>query len=114
MSINFINQYQSVISDRRQHAGGKQICLLGGFAEATSSTLQMEAMCSSETSVGTQRTKRRHMPEDDTLHNHRCEHLKSYKVITLLTVIFVMSAHTLFRKKGIIILYTLREKSKNL
>jgi hypothetical protein len=39
----------------------------------------MEAVCSSETSVETQRTTRRHIPEDDTLQNHRCENLKSYK-----------------------------------
>jgi hypothetical protein len=30
----------------------------------------MEAICSSETSVETQRTTRRHIPEDDTLHMH--------------------------------------------
>jgi hypothetical protein len=35
--------------------------------------------CSSETSVATQQTTPRHIPEDDTLHNHRCENLKSYK-----------------------------------
>jgi hypothetical protein len=35
----------------------------------------MEAICSSETSVETQRTTRRHIPEDDTLHNHRCVNL---------------------------------------
>jgi hypothetical protein len=29
----------------------------------------MEAICSSETSVDTQRTTRRHIPEDDTLHS---------------------------------------------
>jgi hypothetical protein len=28
--------------------------------------------------VETQRTTRRHIPEDDTLPNHRCENLKSY------------------------------------
>jgi hypothetical protein len=39
----------------------------------------MEALCSSETPVDTQRTTRRYIPEDDTLHNHRCENLKSYK-----------------------------------
>jgi hypothetical protein len=39
----------------------------------------MEAICSSETSVETQRTARSHIPEVDTLHNHRCENLKSYK-----------------------------------
>jgi hypothetical protein len=38
----------------------------------------MEALCSSETSVATQRTTRSQIPEDDTLHNHRRENLKSY------------------------------------
>jgi hypothetical protein len=33
---------------------------------------------SEETSVDTQRTARRYIPEADTLHNHRCENLKSY------------------------------------
>jgi hypothetical protein len=33
----------------------------------------------SATSVDFQRTTRRYIPEDDTLHNHRCENLKSYK-----------------------------------
>jgi hypothetical protein len=42
-------------------------CLLAGFAELISSTLKMEAICSSETSVETQRTTQRHTPEDDTL-----------------------------------------------
>jgi hypothetical protein len=37
------------------------------FAELISSTLKMEAICSFETSVETQRTIRRHIPEDDTL-----------------------------------------------
>jgi hypothetical protein len=50
------------------------------LAEIISSTLKMEAICSSETSVETQHTTRRHIPEDDTLHNHRCENLKSYIV----------------------------------
>jgi hypothetical protein len=45
---------------------------------AYSSTLKMEEKCSSETSVDTQRTTRRYIPEDDTLHNHRCENLESY------------------------------------
>jgi hypothetical protein len=43
-----------------------------------SSALKMEAICSSETSVVTQRTTPSHIPEDDILHNHRCENLKSY------------------------------------
>jgi hypothetical protein len=40
----------------------------------------MEAISSFETSVATQQTTRRHIPEDDTLHNHRCENLKSYNI----------------------------------
>jgi hypothetical protein len=48
------------------------------LAQLIFSTLKMEAICSSETSVGTQRTTRRHIPEDDTLHNRRCGNLKSY------------------------------------
>jgi hypothetical protein len=42
------------------------------------STLKMEAICFSETFVDTQRTTRRYVLEDGTLHNHRCENLKSY------------------------------------
>jgi hypothetical protein len=48
------------------------------FAGLFSSNLKREALGSSETAVATQRTTRRHIPEDDTLHNHRCENLKSY------------------------------------
>jgi hypothetical protein len=39
------------------------------FAEPISSPLKMKAICSSETSVETQRTTRCHIPEDNTLHN---------------------------------------------
>jgi hypothetical protein len=42
-------------------------CLFAGFAEPISSTLKVEAICSSETTVETQRTTRHHIPEDDTL-----------------------------------------------
>jgi hypothetical protein len=42
------------------------------FAEPISSTLKMEAICSSETSVETQRTTWRHIPEDDTLQSIFC------------------------------------------
>jgi hypothetical protein len=42
-------------------------CHLLVLAEIISSTLKMEAICSSETSVATQQTTRRHIPEDDTL-----------------------------------------------
>jgi hypothetical protein len=45
-----------------------------GFAEPVSSTLEMEAIYSSETSVETKRTTRRHIPEDDTLQKSGCTH----------------------------------------
>jgi hypothetical protein len=42
-----------------------------------SGTLKMEAIRSSETSVN-KRPTQRHIPENDILHSHRCESLKSY------------------------------------
>jgi hypothetical protein len=36
-------------------------------------TLKMEAICSSETSFDIQRSTRRYISEDSTLHNHHCE-----------------------------------------
>jgi hypothetical protein len=47
---------------------------------AYSSTLKMKETCSSETLVDFIRTIRRCIPEDRTLHNSRCENLKSYKM----------------------------------
>jgi hypothetical protein len=44
-----------------KQAGGKHL------AEIISATLKMEAKFSSETSVATQQTTPRHIPEDDTL-----------------------------------------------
>jgi hypothetical protein len=43
------------------------------------STLKME-VCSSETSVDFKWATQRYIPEDSTLHNHRCENLKPYKL----------------------------------
>jgi hypothetical protein len=50
---------------------------------AYSSTLKMERIFSSETSVDFQRTTRRYIPEDSTLQNHPCENLKSYTILTV-------------------------------
>jgi hypothetical protein len=44
-----------------------------------SSTPMIEATCSSETSDDFQRPAKRYIPEDTTVHNHRCENLKSYR-----------------------------------
>jgi hypothetical protein len=58
------------------------LCLPSAFTlvscSAYSSTLKMEAIWSSETSVDFQRTTQRYIPEHSTLHNRRCENLKSY------------------------------------
>jgi hypothetical protein len=54
--------------------------LLARWFAGLSSTLKMEALCSSETSVATQLTTRRHIPEDDTLQElfgFRCWHSNS-------------------------------------
>jgi hypothetical protein len=58
------------------HAGSS----LGYF-----STLKMETIRSSETSVHT-RSTRRYIPEDGILHSHRCENLKSYTIQASFTV----------------------------
>jgi hypothetical protein len=56
---------------------------------AYSLTLQTEAIYSSETSVDTQRTTQRYIPEDGTLHKYRCENLKSYIMRSLIgTIVF--------------------------
>jgi hypothetical protein len=48
---------------------------------AYSSTLKMEAKCFSETLVDFQRTTRRYIPEDSSLHTHRCENLKTCQIV---------------------------------
>jgi hypothetical protein len=78
--------YRLHLQGRRNNSASKQVCLL---AEPVSSTLKMEAIYSSETSVATQQTIR-HIPEDDTLHNHRCENLKSYEVFKCPLVLVII------------------------
>jgi hypothetical protein len=59
-----------------------ELCLPPAFTLVSCSayflTLKMEAICSSETSVDSQRTTWHYIPEDGTLHNHCCENLESY------------------------------------
>jgi hypothetical protein len=50
------------------------------LAQHIFSTLKMRAICFSKASVDTKRTTRRYISEDGTLHNHRCENLKSCKI----------------------------------
>jgi hypothetical protein len=60
----------------------KPLCLPSDFTLVSCSpyfsTLKMVAICSSETSVDSQRTTQHYIPEDGTLHNHCCENLKSF------------------------------------
>jgi hypothetical protein len=49
----------------------------------------MEVICSSEMSGTTQRTTGRHIPEEDTLQNHRYENLKSYVKLFACNSIFI-------------------------
>jgi hypothetical protein len=51
-------------------------------AWAGGSTLKMQAIRSSETSVYT-RSTRHHIPEDGILDSHRCENLNSYILVVL-------------------------------
>jgi hypothetical protein len=50
-----------------------------GSPVADFSTLKMEAICSSETSV-IPGFIQLHIPENDILHSHRYQNLKSYKI----------------------------------
>jgi hypothetical protein len=78
----------SLLKENRRF-GGTCPHLQGRFSRslvsclAYSSTLKIEATCSSETSGATQRITGRHIPEHDTLHNHRCENLKSYEIMSV-------------------------------
>jgi hypothetical protein len=49
------------------------------------STLKLEVICSSETSVDFQRTTRCCIPEERALHSHRFKNLKSYKRLLVYT-----------------------------
>jgi hypothetical protein len=66
-----------------------------GFSFTNFSTLKMEAILSSETSVHT-RSTRRHIPEDGILHSHRRENLKSYDCRTIHNAILELCAILFF------------------
>jgi hypothetical protein len=66
-------------------------------SSAHSSTLKMEVTCSSGKSVNFQLTTRRYISEDRTLHNHRCDNLKSYN-----TAVDIGSLHNLQNKWNMI------------
>jgi hypothetical protein len=51
--------------------------VLVSFFTYSSTTLKIEAILSFETSVNFHRITLRYIPEDRTLHSHRCENLNS-------------------------------------
>jgi hypothetical protein len=57
--------------------------ILSGFLLACSSTVKMEALCSSVMSVGFQRSRRHYIPKEVSFHDHRAENLKSYVISSL-------------------------------
>jgi hypothetical protein len=65
------------------HLRGRKVCweakLFAAYL-AFSSTLRMEVVRSSETSVNFYQIRRRHIPENSSLHCHCCEDFKSKSV----------------------------------
>jgi hypothetical protein len=57
----------------------KSFCFHAGFLLGLYFEPEMEAIYSSERSVVLQRPTKLYIPEDKSLHNHRCDNLKSYK-----------------------------------
>jgi hypothetical protein len=74
------NQGRRISQTRNQYEAGinQKFAVLATCFMLVSSPMKVEARCSSEASVYFQRTICRYIPEDRTLHNHRCENLKSY------------------------------------
>jgi hypothetical protein len=68
----------SPLSVNRRFGGTYRLLACWFLAELIFSTLMIEAICSSKTSVDIQWTTRRFIPEFDTIHNHRRGNLKSY------------------------------------
>jgi hypothetical protein len=71
----------SLLKINRRFAFMFNLCLPPAFTSvsclAYSSVLKMEVTCSFEITADFQRTTRHYIPEQRTLHNHRCENLKS-------------------------------------
>jgi hypothetical protein len=80
--------YSSIL--KMEATGSSEMsCFMLVFCLACSSTLKLET-CSSKTSLDFQRTTQRCTPEHRTLHNYRCENLKSYKAgLRLILALFL-------------------------
>jgi hypothetical protein len=72
------------LSVNRHFGGTYRLHLQGRTCRTYFFDLKMEAICSSETLVDTQRTTRRYIPEDGSLYNHRSENVKFYTMKTFI------------------------------
>jgi hypothetical protein len=70
---------------------------------AYSSTLKIETVCSSESSVNIHCTIRRHVPEDSTSDSHHCETPKSHSVRSFRFSLFVISLFCLRLSSAVMI-----------
>jgi hypothetical protein len=73
----------SRVRNQRESRSQAELCFRGGFLVSLFLVLKTEPTYSSETSADFQRTRRRYIPEDKTLRNHRCENLTPYKENTV-------------------------------
>jgi hypothetical protein len=83
----------------------------GPYRRKDFSTLKIEAIRSSETSVYFTGSTRRHIPEDGILHSHRCENLKSCihtpSSNWLITIAIKWRAKCKFDTNAILLLYVI-------
>jgi hypothetical protein len=68
------HQGRRISRARKHHEAGSKLV----FCLFYSSALKMKMTCSAETSVDFQRTTRRYIAEERTLHYHRCQNLTFY------------------------------------
>jgi hypothetical protein len=62
---------------RSKQLASRTRTLVSYLAYSSNMKMEMETICSSETSVVVRRVTWRYIPEDRILHKHRCENLKS-------------------------------------
>jgi hypothetical protein len=70
-----------------------------------SRALKKEATCSSETSVDFQRTSRRYIPENRTLHNHAVRTSNSFSPVVSYSSFKIILHYIAFKAVGIAYIY---------